>query len=70
MSRNAPACVIYVRVTPCLNLRLDHAVLRRRCETGRRISRKELLVEILDRHLPKTSAFNNEPAPSGTPRLA
>ena len=45
------------RVPEQLNLRLDAEVLRRRRQSGRRISRASLLVEILDGNLPELPAL-------------
>jgi hypothetical protein len=41
-----------MRLPATLNLRVDCEVLRRRAETGKRLSRAALLLEILDRALP------------------
>jgi len=45
--------VLYLRIEPSLNHRLDAAVLKRRLETGRRVTRSALVLELLEAGLPE-----------------
>jgi hypothetical protein len=44
---------VFARIPVQLNQRLDAELLRQRFATGRRISRVELLIDILSRNLPE-----------------
>lgn len=55
-----PSQPLNIRIPVCLNNRLDLAVIRRRQETGKRITRTALLVEILDGALPPSHVEHQE----------
>jgi len=52
VSRNHAICM---QIPRSLNLRIDEEVLRRRMTTGKRISRRSVLIDILERNLPDLS---------------
>ena len=42
---------LYVRLSPNMNSLIDAAVQRRRKETGRRVTRTEVIVDLIKTHL-------------------